>query len=292
MAHKSGFVNIIGNPNVGKSTLMNALVGTKLSIISRKAQTTRHRIHGIVNGEDYQIIFSDTPGILDPKYKLQEVMLKTAKSALIDADIIIYVTDVFELPELKKAIANALEKIKVPLIVVINKIDKSDQSRVEKLIAGWSNLLPFARIMPVSATEKFNLDGLFSIILENLPEGPSFFPKDDLTDKSEKFFAGEFIREKLFQNYREEVPYSTEVEIESFKEGSRLIKISAVIYVERDSQKGIIIGNKGEAIKRTGTEARLEMEKFFGRRIFLELFVKVRKEWRNNETILKNFGYR
>jgi GTP-binding protein Era len=291
MSHKSGFVNIIGNPNVGKSTLMNALVGTKLSIVTRKVQTTRHRILGIISGENYQIVYSDTPGILDPKYKLQELMLKTIRSAVADADLILYVTDVFERPELQTTIAVDLQKSRIPLIVVINKIDKSDQVKVEKIISEWSNFLPSARILPVSAIEKFNLDGLFNIILENLPEGPAFFPKDELTDRPEKFFAGEIIREKIFQNYREEIPYATEVEIESFRDEPRLIKISAIIYVERDTQKGIIIGNKGEAIKRSATEARLEMESFFGRRVFLELFVKVKKDWRNNENILKSFGY-
>jgi GTPase len=292
MAHKAGFVNIIGNPNVGKSTLMNVLVGTKLSIITSKAQTTRHRIQGIVNGEDYQIIYSDTPGILDPKYKLQETMLKAAKSALTDADIILYVTDVFEYPALQEGFTHALNKTSIPMILVINKIDKSDQEKVEKLINDWSNILPPAKILPVSATENFNIDGLFKLILELLPEGPAFYPKDELTDKPERFFAGEIIREKVLINYREEVPYAVEIEIESFKEDHRLIKIGAVIYVERDSQKGIIIGKKGEAIKKTGTEARLEMEKFFGKRIFLELFVKVKKDWRSNDNMLKSFGYR
>ncbi len=292
MAHRSGFVNIIGNPNVGKSTLMNALVGAKLAIVSPKAQTTRDRIQGILNGDDYQIIFSDTPGILDPKYKLQETMLKAAKSALIDADILIYVTDIQEPPGLQNKFYSSLVKTKIPLIIVVNKIDKSDQEKVERIMKEWAAIIPLAKIIPVSATEKFNLDSLLSFILEYLPEGPAFYPADDLTDKPERFFTGEIIREKLLQYYREEVPYSTAVEVESFKEDSRLIKIRAIIFVERDSQKGIIIGNKGEAIKRTGTAARLEMEKFFGKRIFLELFVKVKKDWRNNETMLKSFGYK
>lgn len=291
MSHKSGFVNIIGNPNVGKSTLMNALVGDRLSVVTRKAQTTRHRILGITSGENYQIIFSDTPGILVPKYKLQESMLKTVRSAVSDADLILYVTDVIENPEIKGNIANDLQRSKIPIIVVINKIDKSDQAKVEKIISEWSTLLPSARILPVSATEKFNLDGLFDVILESLPEAPAFYPKDDLTDKPEKFFAGEIIREKIFLNYRDEIPYASEVKIESFRDEPRLLRISATIYVERDTQKGIIIGNKGEAIKRTATEARLEMEKFFGRRIYLELFVKVKKDWRNDENVLKSFGY-
>jgi len=277
MAHKSGFVNIIGSPNVGKSTLMNALVGEKLSIITTKAQTTRHRIQGIVNGEDYQVVYSDTPGLLDPKYKLQETMLRAAKTALTDADVILYVTDIKE---------------KIPVILLINKVDKSNQEEVERLAETWSAVLPSARILPVSALEKFNLDGLLKLILELLPEGPPYYSKDELTDKSERFFAGEIIREKILLNYQQEIPYSTEVEIEAFKVEERLIRIAAVIYVERDSQKGILIGNKGSAIKQVGTLARLEMEKFFGQRVFLEMFVKVRKDWRDNENALKSFGYR
>jgi GTP-binding protein Era len=292
MAHKSGFVNIIGSPNVGKSTLMNALVGEKLSIITAKAQTTRHRIMGIVNGEDFQIVYSDTPGILDPKYKLQETMLRTAKSALSDADVILYVTDIKEDPSQLSDIASKLAKVKTPVILVVNKVDKSNQEEVEKLVNTWSIILPEARILPISALEKFNLDGLFKLILEFLPEGPAFYSKDELTDKTERFFAGEIIREKILLNYQQEIPYSTEVEIESFKVEARLIRISAIIYVERDSQKGIIIGNKGSAIKQVGTQARLEMETFFGQRVFLEMFVKVRKDWRDNEIALKNFGYR
>ncbi len=292
MAHKSGFVNIIGSPNVGKSTLMNAMVGEKLSIITAKAQTTRHRIQGIVNGEDFQIVYSDTPGILDPKYKLQETMLRTAKSALVDADVILYVTDVKEDPTQLSDITSKLVKIKIPVILVLNKIDKSNQEAVEKLVETWSTILPEARILPVSALEKFNLDGLFTLILEFLPEGPAFYSKDELTDKTERFFAGEILREKILLNYQQEIPYSTEVEIESFKVEERMIRIGAVIYVERDSQKGILIGNKGAAIKQVGTQARIEMEAFFGQRVFLEMFVKVRKDWRNNENALKGFGYR
>jgi len=292
MAHKSGFVNIIGSPNVGKSTLMNAMVGEKLSIITAKAQTTRHRIMGIVNGEDFQIVYSDTPGLLDPKYKLQETMLRTAKSALSDADVILYITEVREDPATLSEITTKLAKIKLPVILVLNKIDKSNQEEVEKIVATWSTILPEARILPISALEKFNLDGLFNMILEFLPEGPAFYPKDELTDKTERFFAGEILREKILLNYQQEIPYSTEVEIETFKVEERLIRIGAVIYVERDSQKGIIIGNKGSAIKLVGTQARIEMETFFGQRVFLEMFVKVRKDWRNNENALKNFGYR
>ncbi len=292
MAHKSGFVNIIGSPNVGKSTLMNALVGEKLSIITAKAQTTRHRIQGIVNGEDFQIVYSDTPGILDPKYKLQETMLRAAKSALTDADIILYVTDIKEEPAQLSDITLKLAKIKTPVILLINKVDKSNQEEVEKLAATWCAILPSARVLPISALEKFNLDGLLKLILEFLPEGPPFYSMDELTDKTERFFAGEIIREKILLNYQQEIPYSTEVEIEAFKVEERLIRIAAVIYVERDSQKGIIIGNKGSAIKHIGTQARLEMETFFGQRVFLEMFVKVRKDWRNSENALKNFGYR
>ena len=290
--HKSGFVNIIGNPNVGKSTLMNALTGKRLSIITAKAQTTRHRIHGIVNSEDYQVIFSDTPGILDPKYKLQETMLKVVKSALSDADVLVYVTDVTEVPGLKDDIKKTLTRGNRPVILVLNKVDRSDQNRVEKLIDEWSEILPSARLLPISAKENFNIEGLFKLILEDLPEGPAYYSKDDLTDKSERFFAGEILREKILINYREEVPYATEIQIESFKEDERLIKISAIIFVEKDSQKGIVIGNKGSALKKTSTEARLEMEKFFGKRIFLEVFVKVNKDWRSDENTLKGFGYR
>jgi len=292
MAHKSGFVNIIGSPNVGKSTLMNALVGEKLSIITSKAQTTRHRIQGIVNGEDYQVVYSDTPGLLDPKYKLQETMLRAAKTALTDADVILYVTDIKEKPADLSDITARLIKEKIPVILLINKVDKSNQEEVERLAETWSAVLPSARILPVSALEKFNLDGLLKLILELLPEGPPYYSKDELTDKSERFFAGEIIREKILLNYQQEIPYSTEVEIEAFKVEERLIRIAAVIYVERDSQKGILIGNKGSAIKQVGTLARLEMEKFFGQRVFLEMFVKVRKDWRDNENALKSFGYR
>jgi len=292
MTHKSGFVNIIGSPNVGKSTLMNALVGEKLSIITSKAQTTRHRIQGIVNGEDYQVVYSDTPGLLDPKYKLQETMLRTAKTALTDADVILYVTDIKEKPADLSDITAKLIKEKIPVILLINKVDKSNQEEVERLAGIWSEILPSARILPISALEKFNLDGLLKLILELLPEGPPYYSKDELTDKSERFFAGEIIREKILLNYQQEIPYSTEVEIEAFKVEERLIRIAAVIYVERDSQKGILIGNKGSAIKQVGTLARLEMEKFFGQRVFLEMFVKVRKDWRDNENALKSFGYR
>lgn len=292
MPHRSGFVNIIGSPNVGKSTLMNALVGEKLSIITSKAQTTRHRIQGIVSGEDFQIVYSDTPGLLDPKYKLQESMLRYAKSAFSDADIILYVTEVSEDPFSLSEVTSKLAKIKIPVILLINKIDRSNQPEVERLALVWGEILPNARILPVSALERFNLDGVFHIILELLPESPPFYSKEELTDKTERFFAGEIIREKILLNYQQEIPYSTEVEIEAFRQEERFIRISAVIYVERDSQKGILIGNKGSAIKKVGTEARKEMEAFFGRRVFLEMFVKVNKDWRNNENALKNFGYR
>jgi GTP-binding protein Era len=290
--HKAGFVNIIGSPNVGKSTIMNEMVGEKVSIITSKAQTTRHRIHGIVNGDDFQIIYSDTPGILDPKYKLQENMLNSARSALSDADIIIYVTEPGEKPGGQKEFSDKLKEIKIPVVIVLNKIDLSDQEKVEGIRAEWLEILPDAFFIPVSALEKFNLDTLFKFILEKLPVSPPYYSKEELTDKSERFFTGEIIREKILLNYRQEIPYAVEIEIADFKDEPRIIRISAVIYVERDSQKGIIIGNKGDSIKKIGTEARLDLEKFFNKKVFLELFVKVRKDWRNNERMLRNFGYR
>ena len=289
--HKAGFVNIIGNPNVGKSTLMNALVGEKLSIITSKAQTTRHRIQGIVNGEDFQIVYSDTPGILKPNYKLQESMLKVARSALNDADIILYVSEISENPEEKSEIIERILKSGVEVILIINKIDLSSQEKVNLLIKKWQNVLPSATILAVSAIHGHNISGLFDLILEKLPENPPYYPKDELTDKSERFFASEIIREKILLNYQQEIPYAVETEIESFKEEEQIIRIKAVIYTEKDSQKGIIIGNKGLSLKKTGTEARIEMEEFFGKKIFLELFVKVRKDWRKNERMLKQFGY-
>ncbi|HYW95566.1 MAG TPA: GTPase Era [Bacteroidales bacterium] len=290
--HKAGFVNIVGNPNVGKSTIMNRMVGEKLSIITSKAQTTRHRIHGIVNGDDFQIVYSDTPGILTPKYKLQENMLKAARSALVDADILIYVTDVTEEPGLREDIAGKLQKSGLPVILVLNKVDLCNQEKVEQLFTEWSAVLPDAGFVPMSATEGFNLDRLFNLILEKLPENPPFYSKDLITDKSERFFAGEIIREKILLFYQQEIPYSVEIEIEEFKDTPKIIRIRTVIYVERDTQKGILIGKAGSSLKKTGTEARKEMEKFFGKKVFLELFVKVRKDWRNNDRMLKSFGYR
>lgn len=291
MAHKSGFVNIIGNPNVGKSTLMNAMVGEKLSIITSKMQTTRHRIKGIVNGEDFQIVYSDTPGILKPAYKLQESMLGFVNTALVDADILLYVTDVVE--DFSKN-ADYLEKIKsaeVPVLVLINKIDLTDQENLIALVEKWRDLIPKAEVMPISAKEKFNLDYVFKRILANLPEGFPFFPKDELTDRNERFFAQEIIREKILLFYDKEIPYSVEIEVEEFKDEPKLLSIRAVINVARDTQKGIIIGHQGKALKRVGTEARLDMEEFFGKKVFLETYVKVAKDWRDKEGQLRNFGY-
>ncbi len=290
--HKAGFVNIIGKPNVGKSTLMNALVGEKLSIITSKAQTTRHRIQGIVNGEDFQIVYSDTPGILLPGYKLQENMLKASRSALSDADILLYVTEADDEPSEEYPFLEKIKSSKIPILLVINKIDLSNQEKLEELSGKWEKILPKARIIPVSALEKFNMDVLFRFILEFLPKGEAFYPKDELSDKSERFFAGEIIREKILLNYQQEIPYSVEVEIQEFLEEKKLIRIEAVIYVERDSQKGILIGKSGSALKSTGTEARKELELFFDTKVFLSLFVKVKKDWRNNDRQLKAFGYR
>ena len=270
---------------------MNALVGEKLSIITSKAQTTRHRIMGIVNGEDFQIVFSDTPGILKPNYKLQEIMLKSARSALEDADIILFVTEIKEKPEDLEEIINTIKDINIPVLLIINKIDLSTQPLVDELIKKWQVIMPDAHIMAVSAAHGHNVTGLLDLILEKLPENPPYYAKDELTDKTERFFASEIIREKILLNYRQELPYAAEIDVEEFKEEARIIRINAVIYVERDTQKGIIIGNKGSAIKKTGTEARLDMERFFGKKVFLELFVKVRKDWRNNERMLKQFGY-
>ena len=290
--HKAGFVNIIGKPNVGKSTLMNSMIGQKLSIITSKAQTTRHRIHGIVNGDDYQIIYSDTPGILEPKYKLQESMLKSARTAFTDADIILFVTEVAHSPEKETATIEKLNKTKSPVILVLNKIDLCTQEKLEEVFAKWGQHVPNAIIVPVSALNNFNLDNLFKLILDKLPYSPQYYDKDSLTDKTERFFAGEIIREKILFNYQQEVPYSVEIEIEEFHEEEKILRMRAVIYVERDSQKGIIIGNKGGKIKKTGTDARKEMEIFFDKKVFLELFVKVKKDWRNNDKFLKSFGYR
>ncbi|HEY5511432.1 MAG TPA: GTPase Era [Prolixibacteraceae bacterium] len=291
MGHKSGFVNIIGNPNVGKSTLMNAMVGEKLSIITSKMQTTRHRIKGIVNGEDFQIVYSDTPGILKPVYKLQESMLKTVDTALSDADVLLYVTDVAETIDKNLEYLEKLKMAEVPVMILINKIDLTDQPALIKLVEQWKALVPKSEIIPISAKEKFNLDYVFNRILANLPEGLPYFPKDELTDRNERFFAQEIIREKILLFYDKEVPYSVEIEIESFKDEEKILRIAAVIHVARETQKGIIIGHRGEALKRVGTTARIDMEEFFGKKIFLELFVRVTKEWRDKEIQLRNFGY-
>jgi GTP-binding protein Era len=289
--HRSGFVSIVGNPNVGKSTIMNALVGEKLSIITSKSQTTRHRIMGIVNGEDFQIVYSDTPGVLKPSSKLHESMLKFSKSSLEDADVILYVSDVFETIDKNADFVEQVKKTKVPVILVINKIDLADQEKLENLVETWRGILPDAFILPTSATENFNISNLFDKIYELLPEGPPYFPKDQLTDKSERFFVSEIIREKILLNYKKEVPYSTEVEVEEFKEDDDIIRIRAVIYVERDTQKGIIIGHKGEALKKTGIMARKDIEEFFEKKVFLGLFVKVDKDWKNKQQSLRKFGY-
>lgn len=292
MAHRSGFVNILGNPNVGKSTIMNALVGEKLSIITSKAQTTRHRIMGIVNSDEFQIVYSDTPGILKPQYGLQEAMMSFVHTALTDADVILYVTDVTEKETDTGQFTEKIRKSEIPVIVIINKIDLSNQADLEKMTARWQEIFPGAPVIPVSALRKFNLDTIIKAILSKLPEGEPFFPKDQLTDKYERFFAAEIIREKILLNYNKEVPYSVETEIESYKEEEGLIRIRALIHVTRDSQKGIIIGHKGSMLKKVGTEARKDMEDFFGKKVFLELYVKVTKDWRDKPLMLKKFGYR
>ena len=292
MGHRSGFVNILGNPNVGKSTIMNALVGEKLSIITAKAQTTRHRIMGIVNGEDFQIVYSDTPGILKPQYKLQETMMNFVNSALSDADMILYVSDVNERTAYEGEYIDKIKESGIPVIIALNKVDLSNQADLEKVVEQWHLAFPDSPVLPVSALKKFNLDSLLNAILSKLPEGAPFFPKDQLTDKYERFFASEIIREKILTNYKKEIPYSVEIEIESFADEKNIIKIRALIHVTRDSQKGIIIGHKGVMLKRVGTEARHDMEDFFGKKVFLELYVKVTKDWRDKPLILKRFGYR
>lgn len=289
--HRAGFVNIIGNPNVGKSTLMNALVGEKLSIVTAKAQTTRHRIMGIVNGENYQIVYSDTPGILKPNYRLQENMMDFVDAAIGDADIILYVTDIVEKADKNVEYIEKLQRLECPVIIVINKIDISDQQKVVKTMSEWQERLPKALIIPVSAKEKFNLDSVLNAVISRLPVSPAWFDKDTFTDKNLRFFASEIIREQILENYSEEIPYSCQVEIESFKEGEDRYDISAVIYVMRDSQKGILIGKGGAALKRTGTKARIEMEDFFQKKVFLSMFVKVDEGWRENKRELRKFGY-
>ena len=291
LKHKSGFVNIIGNPNVGKSTLMNALVGERLSIITSKSQTTRHRIMGIVSGDDFQIVYSDTPGIIKPGNKLHESMMKFISLALRDADIILYVTDVVEKIDKNLDYIAKVRTRGVPVLVLINKIDLSNQENVIKLIAKWKELLPEAEIIPISATEKFQVGIVFDRIKQLLPEGPAYYPKDELTDKTERFFVSEIIREKILLNFKEEVPYSVEIEITEFKETKELLRINAVIYVTRESQKGIIIGHQGKMLKKVGSQARFDLEKFFDTKVFLSTEVKVSKDWRDNPKELKNFGY-
>jgi GTP-binding protein Era len=290
MAHKSGFVNILGNPNVGKSTLMNALVGEKLSIITSKAQTTRHRIMGIVNGEDFQLVYSDTPGIITPHYKLQESMMKAIDMALVDADVFLYVTDVMD-ENPHQEIIDRLAESRIPVILVINKIDLSNQEAVSKKILFWQQVFPEAEIVAISALLGFNLETVLSKLLDKLPESPPYFPKDELTDKTLRFFTSEIIREKILLNYQKEVPYSAEVTIEAYEETEKMVHIMATIHVARESQKGIILGHQGKAIKKTGTEARREIEDFIGKKVYLELLVKVTKDWRENALQLKRFGY-
>lgn len=289
--HKAGFVNIVGNPNVGKSTLMNSLVGERISIITSKAQTTRHRIMGIVNTEDMQIVYSDTPGVLKPNYKLQESMLNFSESALVDADVLLYVTDVVEKFDKHLEFLTKVQKMTIPVILVINKIDLTDQAGLEKLVSQWREVLPNAEIIPLSAKENFNVEYLLRRIKELLPDSPPFFDKDALTDKPARFFVTEIVREKILQTYDKEIPYAVEVGVEQFKESEDRIDIMVVIYVERDSQKGIIIGKQGSALKRVGTEARKDIEAFFQKKVFLQLYVKVEKDWRSKERALKSFGY-
>lgn len=289
--HKSGFVNIVGNPNVGKSTLMNILVGERVSIITSKAQTTRHRILGIVNTDDMQIVYSDTPGVLTPNYKLQESMLNFSNSALGDADVLLYVTDVVETVDKNEAFLQKVQNIDCPVLLIINKIDLSNQADLEKMVAIWKELLPKAEIIPVSAQSKFNVDYIKRRIEDLMPESPPYFEKDALTDKPARFFVTEIIREKILLYYQKEIPYACEVVVELFKEEAELIHIKSLIIVERDSQKGIIIGHQGQALKKVGAMARKDIERFFGKKVFLEMFVKVEKDWRNRDNLLRNFGY-
>ena len=291
MQHKAGFVNIVGNPNVGKSTLMNQLVGEQISIATFKAQTTRHRIMGIVNTPEAQVVFSDTPGVLKPNYKMQEMMLAFSESALADADILLYVTDVRETPTKNMDFLEKVSKMEIPVILLINKIDESEQNQLGDLVETWHKLLPKAEILPISAKNKFGTEILMKRILELLPESPAYFDKDQLTDKPAKFFVSEIIREKILRYYDKEIPYSVEVAVDRFKEDDRLIRINAVIYVERDSQKGIIIGHQGQALKKVSAEARKSLEQFFGKKIFLETYVKVDKDWRSSKRELRLFGY-
>jgi GTP-binding protein Era len=291
MQHKAGFVNIIGNPNVGKSTLMNALMGEKLSIITHKAQTTRHRILGILNEEDYQIVFSDTPGIIKPAYKLQESMMNFVHSAFKDADVLIYLVEIGERALKDEAFFEKIKNTKIPLLLLVNKIDLSQQEEVEKQINHWKEQVPNAEILPISALNKFNMDKILERIIELLPVSPAYYDKDAITDKPKRFFVSESIREKILKHYKKEVPYSVQVEVEEFEDEENIIRIRAIIFVMRESQKGIIIGHKGAGIKRIGTEARRDLERFFDKKIFLETVVKVKKNWRNDDRQLKSFGY-
>ncbi|MDO5979696.1 GTPase Era [Flavivirga spongiicola] len=291
MSHKAGFVNIIGNPNVGKSTLMNAFVGEKLSIITSKAQTTRHRILGIVNGDDFQVLFSDTPGIIKPAYELQESMMGFVKSAFEDADVLIYMVEIGEQALKDDAFFKKITSSKIPVLLLLNKIDRSDQEQLEAQVQLWAKKVPNAEIIPISALEGFQVKETFNRIIELLPESPPFYPKDQLTDKPERFFINESIREKILLHYKKEIPYAVEVDTEEFFEEEKIIRIRSVIMVERETQKGIIIGHKGSALKRVGVEARKDLEKFFGKQIHLELYVKVNKNWRSNQNQLKRFGY-
>jgi len=290
--HKSGFINIIGNPNVGKSTLMNNLVGEKLSIITSKAQTTRHRILGIVNGDNFQLIFSDTPGIIKPSYELQDSMMDFVKSALEDADVILYMVEIGEKSIKDPDVHNKIQSTKIPTIILLNKIDLSNQEDLENQINIWSNKYPNTEIYPISALNNFNTEKVINRIIELIPESPPYFPKDQLTDKPERFFVNEKLREKILLYYDKEIPYSVEVQTEEFKEEESIIKIRSLILVERESQKGIIIGHKGVALKKIGTKARIDLEKFFGKKVFIELHVKVSKNWRSNPNQLKKFGYK
>ena len=291
MAHRSGFVNIIGNPNVGKSTLMNALVGEKLSIVTAKAQTTRHRIMGIVNGDDWQIVYSDTPGILKPGYRLQQNMMNFVDEALGDADVVLYVTDTVETSDKNAEYLDKLGRLECPVVVVINKIDLSNQAEVVRRMEWWRDRLPRAEVIPASAKESFNLDSILDAVVSKLPECPPWYDKDTFTDRNLRFFASEIIREKILLNYKEEIPYSCEVGIESFKEGAERYEISAVIYVMRESQKGIIIGRGGAALKKVGTQARLDMEDFFQKKVYLNIYVKTDPDWRESRKELRKFGY-
>lgn len=290
--HKAGFVNIVGKPNAGKSTLLNQLMGEKLAIVTQKAQTTRHRIFGIYNEDDFQIVFSDTPGVLDPKYELQEKMMDFVKESLQDADIFLFIVDILDKSQPSEFLLEKLNKIPIPVLLLINKIDKSNQKEMEECVEYWHKLIPKAEILPISALNAYNTEYILPKLKSLLPENPPYYDKEQFTDKPERFFVNETVREKILLNYDKEIPYSVEVVTELFKEKEGIIFIDSIIYVERDTQKGILIGHKGDAIKKVGTEARLDLEKFFGKKIHLNLFVKVKKDWRKNERDLKNFGYR